>query len=1032
MRRIICVLLAVSVLLSFAVPSFAVESEEPQFGSINVEYSDSYGSIEQLAVMVQDGHVYANADVLSDRLGYRFEQNDNVVSIYAVSNISYQEAPLLAVHFRINSADVSYNPLFGAEYKYTAPAPCVENDNGIWVPLTYTLVLLGGNSTLLEDTLLIQMPRDNVLSVAAMIAKNDKLLSFDWVDDFGYSETTTNITNGAGRIVTLFSGLLEFDGTAWLSLVDWDAFDRKFGKSLVIMLCSRSQDELDEDIWQVEAMLDLLSDDGKLGGMLRNKQMRIDSDVTAWQTACENYLKLMEDGSGSPAKYNLLYRQCERAMDQQMQFAALGGEGMIQIQDALSSATNALDIASIIGEAVSYMTEFQQTDEYLFAVLEDYLNRRTETDYLPDATAQAMEHYLRVMDLGTLGYSAYSYIEENWLKCIVDESGLDALLGAPANALLFTWDIMSGTIPFYSDGLDAVENREISNYAQKMQNDVLENLNSLLSDFKYNTSELNAADCVQLSEYCYVYLKASYIARATAIKSLENTSDEFQNKMKSRLDSETELNQKIAGYLSVLSSANADNECYILGFLAENNDEYLEDYSDDNLSDIIDVDGIDGTALVSDAFSDYGIRNDGYVNNYRIPKINIFGKATEETNAIIYDDLYYGAYEKIENKRGDCGDSGITYSWTEQNGVVSILARWAPEDYTGHGPIYHYTYNASSKTGALLSVEEVVGSYGLTLDEYYLLAKEKIETYYVQANGSRDEYVGYNMNYYDEYLDVHIDSYVDYYDEYLKYFLSDDNLKRVLPFINITGDLCIVTQMESIVATESYEALVNLTGDTTPEPPAFSWDIPEENENRYEDVQSEATKITHAINISEDEAYDMACEYWNYTEGDVDEGNGYELYISDGGLLEGSDGNHYYGFRLRWWVIEANHGSTIDYLYINAETGECSYDMSGVISTNQTTELTPLQYWIEYCDTKRLAENDLETFDADDCRLARNAIFAKSGRKFNDDSLQAYYEQFDWYHPTVSPDDFSNSMLNDIQSYNLDLIIAYEESRGYR
>ena len=100
--------------------------------------------------------------------------------------------------------------------------------------------------------------------------------------------------------------------------------------------------------------------------------------------------------------------------------------------------------------------------------------------------------------------------------------------------------------------------------------------------------------------------------------------------------------------------------------------------------------------------------------------------------------------------------------------------------------------------------------------------------------------------------------------------------------------------------------------------------------------------------------------------------------------------------------------------------------------TEATVELTPLQYWIEYCDIQRFTQEDLETFDAEECRLARNAIFAKSGRKFNDASLQAYYEQFDWYHPTVSPDSFSNSMLNDIQSYNRDLIVMYEESRGYR
>ena len=318
MKKVICILLTISLIISAATPVFAEGSEDTRYGTLKVEYSDTLGSIEQLNVMVRDDHVYADAVTLSDRLGYECTQDGDLVSIYADNNFYYPKAPLLAVHFNVNENKVAYNPLFGVEYEYSTPAPCIVDEQGVWVPLTYTLVLLGGNSTLLEDTLLIQMPQNNVLSIAATIVNNEDALSFDWVSHFGYSEATTNVTDGAGRVVTLFSGLLEFDGDAWLSLVDWDAFDRKFGKSLATMLCTYSQEEVDEEIWKVEALLDLLSVDGTLGSMLHNKQMRIESDLAVWHTACEDYLKLMEEGSGSPVKYNLLYRQCERAMDQQM------------------------------------------------------------------------------------------------------------------------------------------------------------------------------------------------------------------------------------------------------------------------------------------------------------------------------------------------------------------------------------------------------------------------------------------------------------------------------------------------------------------------------------------------------------------------------------------------------------------------------------------------------------------------------------------------------------------------------------------
>ena len=95
-------------------------------------------------------------------------------------------------------------------------------------------------------------------------------------------------------------------------------------------------------------------------------------------------------------------------------------------------------------------------------------------------------------------------------------------------------------------------------------------------------------------------------------------------------------------------------------------------------------------------------------------------------------------------------------------------------------------------------------------------------------------------------------------------------------------------------------------------------------------------------------------------------------------------------------------------------------------------EETPLLYWIEYCDSVYLTEDTLNGFDSDTCRLARNAIFAKSGREFDDKTLVQYFEQFEWYSPTINPEHFTNNMLNKYQQHNLEVIIAFEESRGYR
>ena len=89
-------------------------------------------------------------------------------------------------------------------------------------------------------------------------------------------------------------------------------------------------------------------------------------------------------------------------------------------------------------------------------------------------------------------------------------------------------------------------------------------------------------------------------------------------------------------------------------------------------------------------------------------------------------------------------------------------------------------------------------------------------------------------------------------------------------------------------------------------------------------------------------------------------------------------------------------------------------------------------YFLNNCDRLYLSYNDVEGFDEEMCRIARNGIYAKSGRKFKDASLQAYFEQYDWYYPTVDPSAFTAGMLNEYQNANLNMIMSYEREHGYR
>ncbi|MCD8215109.1 MAG: YARHG domain-containing protein [Clostridiales bacterium] len=97
----------------------------------------------------------------------------------------------------------------------------------------------------------------------------------------------------------------------------------------------------------------------------------------------------------------------------------------------------------------------------------------------------------------------------------------------------------------------------------------------------------------------------------------------------------------------------------------------------------------------------------------------------------------------------------------------------------------------------------------------------------------------------------------------------------------------------------------------------------------------------------------------------------------------------------------------------------------------EATTLSDIEYFIVNSDKRYFSESYFADFDANMCRLARNGIYAYAGRGFKDSSLQIYFEQYDWYNPTIAPDDFRETMLNEYQIANRDLIVSYEDKKGY-
>lgn len=90
------------------------------------------------------------------------------------------------------------------------------------------------------------------------------------------------------------------------------------------------------------------------------------------------------------------------------------------------------------------------------------------------------------------------------------------------------------------------------------------------------------------------------------------------------------------------------------------------------------------------------------------------------------------------------------------------------------------------------------------------------------------------------------------------------------------------------------------------------------------------------------------------------------------------------------------------------------------------------QYFLPTSSSEYLTMSDLEGFSQDDCRLARNELYARHGRRFDDPNLQAYFDACDWYEGTIEPADFDESVMNEYEIANRDLIVQYEKDMGYR
>ena len=84
-------------------------------------------------------------------------------------------------------------------------------------------------------------------------------------------------------------------------------------------------------------------------------------------------------------------------------------------------------------------------------------------------------------------------------------------------------------------------------------------------------------------------------------------------------------------------------------------------------------------------------------------------------------------------------------------------------------------------------------------------------------------------------------------------------------------------------------------------------------------------------------------------------------------------------------------------------------------------------YILEGSDCRIMDSSELDGLTAEQCNLAKSEIYARHGYIFESDEIRNYFSQFSWYNPSIYPEDFKDSLFNEYEIYNRDLVINYEK-----
>lgn len=185
------------------------------------------------------------------------------------------------------------------------------------------------------------------------------------------------------------------------------------------------------------------------------------------------------------------------------------------------------------------------------------------------------------------------------------------------------------------------------------------------------------------------------------------------------------------------------------------------------------------------------------------------------------------------------------------------------------------------------------------------------------------------------------------------------------------------------------------------------------------------TDPTAQMLVEQNDWVDLLCTVRRYYVADRDALNDF--------LASGGNGQERMQYGETWFknYVNTDVENKLPKTFIRTDGAE---DASGQPSGDAGGYSYAGDYVIPDSDVRYITYEELDRLSPDELLLARNEIYARRGRKFNDEALNAYFSSKSWYHPTVEGSDFTEDyaarVFNSYEITNISTIVTYEKEHG--